>query len=81
MNMANQSQSGWYVSHDWHKYQFKPIADQLESMKKEVPHYMRSWSEPGLRKDDRTDTYRRNKEGYKVCTNSVVLRVAERGFS
>ena len=81
MNMTNQSPSGWYVSHDWHKYQFKPIADQLESMNKEVPHYMKSWSEPGLRKDDKTDTYRRNKEGYKVCTNSVVLRVAEKGFS
>ena len=42
---------------------------------------MKSWSELGLRKDDKTDTYQRNKEGYKVCTNSVVLRVAEKGFS
>ena len=57
MNMTNQSPSGWYVSHDWHKYQFKPIADQLESMNKEVPHYMKSWSELGLRKDNKTDTY------------------------
>ena len=79
--MTNQSSSGWFISHNWHKYQFKPIADQLESMDKDVPYYMRSWSEPGLRKEDRTDTYRCNKDGYKVCTNSVVLRVAERGFS
>ena len=76
-----QAASGWYISHKYHKYQFKPIADQLENMHKEVPHYMRSWSEPGLRKDNRTDTYQRNKDGYKVCTNSVVLCVAEKGFS
>ena len=57
MNMTTQAASGWFISNQFHKYQFKPIAEQLENMHKEVPHYMRSWSEPGLRKDNRTDTY------------------------
>ena len=57
MNMTNQSSSGWFISHNWHKYQFKPIADQLESMDKDEPYYIKSWSEPGLHKDNRTDTY------------------------
>ena len=57
MNMTTQAASGWFISNQFHKYQFKPIVEQLENMHKEVPHYMRSWSEPGLRKGNGTDTY------------------------
>ena len=81
VNMTGQPQEAWYLTHEYHNHQLNDIADQLQSLGKEVPYYMRSLTEPGLRKDDRGDTFRRNREGYKVCTNSLVLRVADGGFT